>query len=144
MNRLIKRADEDIRALKFNTLVAGMMEFVNLWSKQKLSREDLKRFLQVLAPLAPFISEELWSVLGEKSSIHLSRWPKAMEVTSETVKVVVQVNGRTREVVEMDREEAMIEIAVTKKAREMEKVNKWLTGEERVVFVSGRLVNFVS
>ncbi len=144
LNKLVKKVGEDITTQKFNTSIAGMMEFANAWSKSQLSQDDLKRFLKILAPFAPFITEEIWSNLGEKTSIHFSAWPEAVEVEDETVKMVVQVNGRTREVFEMDKDGSRIETEVLEKVRGNEKVNKWLKGGEKTVFVPGRLVNFVS
>lgn len=144
LNKLIKKASTDIVEQKFNTTIAALMEFSNSWSKANLSNDDLKRFLQVLAPFAPFISEEIWHSLGEKTSIHISSWPEAVEVRDEMVKLVVQVNGKTREVVEIKADEAKDQAVVEELTRANPRILKWLEGGERVVFVPGRLINFVA
>ena len=145
LNRLIKKVGEDIGQLKFNTVVAAEMKFANTWSSAKtgLSQEDIKRLLAVLAPLAPFVSEELWHALGEPGSIHLSGWPEAEEITDEEVTIVVQVNGKMRGSLVFSASDAKDEKAVTEKSLTNEQVKKWVGGEYKVVFVPGRLINFV-
>ncbi|KKP59162.1 MAG: Leucine-tRNA ligase [Candidatus Roizmanbacteria bacterium GW2011_GWA2_34_18] len=88
LQKTIKKVTSDIPEIKFNTSIAAMMEFLNDFEsasakasadKEKfpLSKENAKKFLQILAPFAPFMAEEIWhEVFGEKQSIHLSTWPK--------------------------------------------------------------------
>ncbi|MGB9883155.1 MAG: leucine--tRNA ligase, partial [Microgenomates group bacterium] len=106
LNKTIKKVTQDIQETKFNTAIASMMEFVNAWEEkmtksqtqnQVLSTENAKKFLQILAPFAPFMTEEIWrEVFEEKTSIHLSSWPKAQEVEDEEVVIPVQVDGKLR------------------------------------------------
>ena len=146
LNRVITKIGEDITALKFNTAVAALMKFVNLWSDSKtgLAKADLSSLLLILSPLAPFICEELWHLLGNAGSIHKMTWPEAKEIKEEELTVVVQVNGKTRGTIRMAYELAKVEGEVKNLALADEKINKWVMGQKhRVVFVSGRLINFV-
>jgi leucyl-tRNA synthetase len=60
--------------------------------------EDFKKFLQILAPFAPHVADELWTSLGEKKSIHTSSWPtyNAKKIVDDTVTIGIQVNGKVR------------------------------------------------
>ncbi|KKP62942.1 MAG: Leucine-tRNA ligase [Candidatus Roizmanbacteria bacterium GW2011_GWC2_34_23] len=83
LKKTIKKVTEEISNIKMNTSIAAMMEFLNDFEKSlapnpySLTPEHAKQFLQILAPFAPFMTEEIWrNVFGEKESIHLSTWPK--------------------------------------------------------------------
>ena len=145
LNKLIKKVGDDIAALKFNTAVAALMKFTNTWVDVKtgLSKEDMKRLLRVLAPLAPFMTEELWQVLGGSGSIHLSGWPEVGKIMAEEMTVIVQVNGKMRGSLVLPMADSQDEKVVIEKALADEKVKKWVGGEYKVVFVPGRLINFV-
>src|SRR5207302_320128 len=84
--------------LKFNTAIASLMEFINeLYAhKDEISDEVVKTYLKVLAPLAPFTSEELWHQIGEKESIHEQSWPDAAKIHEEVLTLPVQINGHFR------------------------------------------------
>ena len=94
--------------------------------------------------MAPHICEELY---GKDGSIHTSDWPEFDDgmVVEEVVEMAVQVNGKLRDTVSLSLEEASDEDKVVIKAKESEKVKAWLKGKKdcRVVFVPGKLVNFV-
>jgi len=145
LNKLIKKIGEDIMALKFNTAVAAGMKFANAWAEVKsgLSKGDMKRLMAVLAPLAPFVTEELWQALGEPGSVHLSGWPEAKEVKAEEATVVVQINGKMRSSLVLAADDSQNEKVVVKKSLADEVVKKWVVGSYKVIFVPGRLVNFV-
>lgn len=147
LSRLVEKASRQILKLKFNTVVASLMEFVGLWGKSKngLSEKDLKILLKVLAPLAPFMAEELWYGLGEKESIHLQKWPEMEVIEKQVVEIAVQVNGKLRGVIRIKNTELRIKNIVVEEARKNEKVGKWLEGKKikKEIFVPGRLVNFV-
>lgn len=144
----ISKISSDISNVKFNTSVASMMELLNEWEKENatLSEPNAKKFLQLLAPFAPYISEELWhSVLGERSSIHLSQWPMASEESEVDlpVNIPVQVNGRVREVLIISPKASKEE--VLKEALLSEKVTKWIEGRKyETIFVPGKILNIVT
>ena len=150
---LTKRVIEDMGAYKFNTAIAALMTFVNqlndVWDNGGVSpeawRDAVRRLLLHLAPLAPHIAEELWLRNGWEFSIHdqlLPEWDESKLVV-ETVRIVVQVNGRVRDT-----------ITVPSDAGEKEIANAALSSPgavrhtqdkeiRRTIHVPGRLVNIV-
>lgn len=144
---LIKKAGEDLEKMKFNTAIAAFMKFINKWSKknQCLSRKDIKIFLRILAPFAPFICEELWEKLGENESIHLQPWPnyEPKLVKMKTTTLVIQVNGKVRDTAEV--EINMSEEKVKKFALSREKIQKRIKGRRirKTIFVPDKLINLV-
>ena len=149
LHKTIKKVSEDMPAFKFNTAIAAMMEFVNEWKREdvSLSRKDGLSFLKLLAPLAPYMCEELWAKLGGEGSVHKSAWPEFSreKVKEDMMEVAVQVNGKLREVVVLSAEEAGNRTKVMMTALKSEKVRKWVGQRKdyKVIFVPGRLVNFV-
>ena len=164
LHKTIQAVSEDIPKLKFNTAIARMMEFVNLWGGKNtkvlsIGDADLGLFVKVLAPFAPFMSEELWQNLKSNKqktenndqddfvSVHTQTWPEwdPKLTRDETVVIPVQVNGKLRGQVEVAREKAEDKERVLKLARENGRVAKWIEGKEikREVWVPGKLVNLV-
>ncbi len=150
----VKKITQDIEDEKFNTAVSSMMEAVNTYYKLKESSSigkskswtfAIESLLQVLAPFAPHITEELWQQLGHETTIHIDTWPKWDDrhlVTSETT-VVVQVNGKVRAklVVPVD----MPEEDVKSRALGDANVQKFTEGNElrKVIYIPGKLVSIV-
>lgn len=148
LHRLIKRVGEDIENLKHNTAIAGLMEFLNHWSEESLSKEDAGIFLQLLAPFAPYLAEELWCEgLKNKFSIHQQAWPSydPKLVKAETVIIPVQINGKVRGQVTLAQAKAKQEAEAVKLAKEEENVAKHLKGKKikKTVFIPAKLLNFV-
>ena len=145
LNKTIKKVAEDIEAMKFNTAVSTLMILSNEMEKSEVGMEDYKKFLQILAPFAPHVTEELWQNLGKKKSIHLSSWPKWDEnlIKDEEVKIVIQINGKVRAemLVEVDESEEEIK----KKAQEHEAILKYINGQNinKIIYVKNRLINIV-
>jgi leucyl-tRNA synthetase len=147
LHRTIKRVTEDLASLKYNTAIAALMEYLNYLQRQtSVHREEVRSFLLMLAPLAPFASEELWARIGETFSIHQQTWPEyEPELAAlEKVPVPVQVNGRTRDVVEVASDAGEAEVQAL--ALASEKVQRHLGGKpiKRVVYVPGRLLNLLA
>ncbi|MFA6521198.1 MAG: leucine--tRNA ligase [Candidatus Gracilibacteria bacterium] len=94
----IKKVGEDIEAFHFNTAISSLMELVNLGYKDPLSLKSKKLFAQILAPLAPHLSEEIWEHLKQEGSIFDSEWPKFDKkyLKVESFELVIQVNGKVR------------------------------------------------
>ncbi|MBI3954482.1 leucine--tRNA ligase [Candidatus Collierbacteria bacterium] len=150
LSKLVNKVESDIQNLKFNTAVAAMMKFTNSWAKSEgLGVEDLKILFITLAPLAPFMAEELYQRLAVKDkkwvSVHQQAWPEVEVATEEeTVVVAVQVNGRLRDTINLSASEARDEDRVKVEAQSRERVKRFLEGKDaRTVFVPGRLINFV-
>lgn len=98
LHKTIKKIEEDIESMNFNTAISSMMIFINEMEKNEVSVKNFKIFLKILAPFAPHITEEIWSKLGEKQSIHKSSWPKwdKKKIINDTITIAVQVNGKVR------------------------------------------------
>lgn len=149
LHKTIKRVGDDIEKRHYNTAIAAMMEFTNLVADSggALSKELLQKFLLILAPFAPHLTEELWSKAGGKFSIHHQPWPAydPAFLVDDRVTIVVQVNGKLRDSIQIDRVSAGNQKKVEAIARASEKVKKFLnTGKaKKVIFVPGRLINFV-
>jgi len=124
------------------------MEYLNHLQKLPLEQHDpvlIKTFIQLLAPFAPHMCEELWQFLGEKGLVCQASWPKLNPeyLVRDTVCVVVQVNGKLRD--KMDLAADCSEDDVKTQARASEKVASFLSGKQIVkeIYVPGRLLNFV-
>lgn len=146
IHKTIKKVSEDIEEMHFNTAISALMILATEMQKaHAVSKEDFKIFLQILAPFAPHITEELWTMLGEKKTINLSEWPKWDEslIQDEEFKIVVQVNGKVRGELMVMKDEAEEEIK--KKSLENENILKYTEGKEvkRVVYVKNKLINIV-
>ncbi len=146
LNQTVKKVSEDIEAMKFNTAVSALMILANAFEKEEtISEEMFGTFLQLLAPFAPHVTEELWAALGHRTSIHLAPWPKpSPESVGESRRtIVVQVNGKVRASFEATASVTEEEMKTT--ALALTDVKKWLTGQavKKVIFVPGRLINFV-
>ncbi|MBI4992932.1 MAG: leucine--tRNA ligase [Candidatus Magasanikbacteria bacterium] len=146
LHQTTKKVTEDIEALRFNTAISQLMILVNeMFRSEVLSPKSYATLLQLLAPFAPHICEELWSQLGNKKSIFLSDWPKydADKLQFDTMKLAVQVNGRVRATIEVPTDAGEEEIKSSALADE--NVKKWLENKEpkKVIYVRGRLVSIV-
>ena len=146
-SKTVKKVGKDLNTIKFNTAVATLMEWLNyLSAKEKVSTIEYKTMLLLLAPFAPHMAEELWHQMGEKESIHVSAWPSFDEefLREDTVTIVVQVNGKVRDNLQVSVEE-MSQDSVEKLARKGKKTAKYLQGAavKKVIYVPGKLINFV-
>ncbi len=168
LHKTIKKVTEDIENLHFNTAVSAMMIFVNQMSNVKcqVSSEVLEKFLIILAPFAPYLSEELWSSFAPSSavellrrrakasddrsskyneSIFLQRWPEYDKklVIDEEVTIAVQVNGKLRDTIKVER--GIKEDDLRSKIEDLLKVKKHLEGKEikKFIYIKDKLVNIV-
>lgn len=152
-HRTIKAVTEDISTFQFNTMVARLMEFVNELSalrdtevvRTEAWREAIRTLVLLLAPSAPHLTEELWERLGGPYSVHQQSWPQYDPelAAAETFELVVQVNGKVRDRLEVPvdiTEERAIELAMASS-----RVREHLQGRtvRRTIYVPGRLVNIV-
>jgi leucyl-tRNA synthetase len=145
-HRTIKKVTEDIRELKFNTAIAALMEYTNaLQQRPALAAEEVRTLLLLLAPFAPHVTEELWEQIGGPYSIHTQPWPTYDEALAklEEVAIAVQVNGKTRDVIQAPA--GSDEASVVALARASARVQRHLDGKEvrRTIYVPDRLINFV-
>ena len=152
IHKLNKKISEDLKQMKFNTAVAAFMEFVNVAQEHQneIGQDVVKRFLILLAPFAPHITEELWSSFAKASkdkqkSIHQQPWPKydPKLIKKETFNLIIQINGRVRDKIEAPTgisEEEVKDIALSRDA-----VKKWVERKQvrKIIFIPGRLINIV-
>jgi leucyl-tRNA synthetase len=144
LHETILKVTESIEDLRFNVAISQMMILANQLQKvEYFSIETIKTLLQLLAPLAPHLSEELWEKVGGTPSIVNHTWPKARKelLVSDQVTIVFQVNGKLRGEAKFSNEATKEEIIT--KAKEHEKVIAFTTGKEIVkeIYVPGKLVN---
>jgi len=147
-HRTIKKVSEDIEALSYNTAIASLMEYTNvlLSNVENISEDDFATLVKLLNPFAPHLAEELWHLLGNRTSIQKESWPKynPKYLRELTLTYAIQINGRLRDTIKVkagiSREE------VEKQALGRPKVKKWLEGKrpKKVFFVQDKLINFVA
>jgi leucyl-tRNA synthetase len=152
-HQTIKKVTGDMDRLRFNTMVAALMELTNYLSRLKESgavsannwQSSIENLLVLLAPTAPHMTEELWQRLGHKQSIHNQRWPKWNEALAkeEEITLVVQVNGKLRDRINVP--VSITEDEAKQLARDSEKTKTYLQGKQvvNVIYVPGKLVNIV-
>ncbi|NPA39084.1 MAG: leucine--tRNA ligase [Thermodesulfobacteria bacterium] len=158
LHQTIKKVEEDLeKRLHFNTAVSAIMELVNKIEDtlkevsvedilvQKVLKECFEKLLLILSPITPHISEELWRELGHENFISLEKFPKYDEevLKEETFVLIIQVNGKYRDQIEVpisSTKEELVELA-----KERPKVRKRLEGRQikNVIFVPKKLINFV-
>lgn len=150
----IRRVTDDIEAFRFNTAIAALMEFANVLQRAKagplaggpLWQEAVRSFVLLLAPLCPHIAEELWvEHLKQPFSVHTQPWPAfdPKKATADRVTLVLQVNGRVRDRVEVDA--GITDAQAREIALASPRVRQYLDGKTvaDVIVVPGRLVNVV-
>jgi leucyl-tRNA synthetase len=148
-HKTIRTVTEHVERMRFNTAVAALMEELN--HLQHLKAEELGRFavdtyVLMLAPMAPHVCEEFWRALGHSRSVHLESWPTFDPALTrdETVTVVVQINGKVRERLEV--EVGTAEDKVRDLAFASDAVKKHLAGKpaKKVIYVKDKLLSIVA
>ncbi|MFO7171968.1 MAG: class I tRNA ligase family protein [Bacillota bacterium] len=146
LHRTVARVTQNLEGLRYNTAIAALMEFANhLQAQDLLARREVETLLLLLAPFAPYITEELWEQIGGPFSIHYQPWPTYDPALAEEEvwEVAVQVNGRVREVLRLPPGES--QEAVVAAALAAPRVAAALRGRpvRRVYYVPGRTLNLV-
>ncbi len=144
-NQTVKKVTEDYENLRFNTAISQMMIFMNeCYKNAHIKKEYLEGFVKLLNPLAPHLTEELWSRLGHDKTIAYEPWPTfdSAKATVNMVTVVVQVNGKLRDKMEVNKGISKEELE--KMALSNEKVKSYITGDiKKVIVVPDKLVSIV-
>ncbi len=146
LHKLIRKVGEDIEAMKFNTPIAAMMEFVNcVYRAGSIGRSQARRFMLLLAPFAPHICEELWAMMDGNDSLTHASWPTfdASMVEADTVEIAVQVNGKIRARVQVPAgasKDQTLEVAMKDS-----QISSQIQGKAIIkqIVVPGKLVNLV-
>ena len=143
----MKKVTEDFENLHFNTAISQLMVFVNAANKtESLYYDYVKGFIQLLAPIAPHLGEELWVIVGNEPGISYVPWPKYDEsmLEDDTIEVVFQVNGKIKAkamvAVDMDKDD------LAQLAQDNDKVANAIEGKtvRKVIAVPNKLVNIVA
>ncbi|PIP87171.1 leucine--tRNA ligase [Candidatus Campbellbacteria bacterium CG22_combo_CG10-13_8_21_14_all_36_13] len=142
----VKKVGDDIQDFKFNTAISALMVCAKHLEEQKsVSKENFKMFIQILAPFAPHLSEELWSIYIGEGLIVKSRWPKYDEnkIKSENINIAVQINGKVRAVLEVGLSES--EEDVVGKALKINSIQKYAEGFniKKTIYIKGKVLNIV-
>jgi leucyl-tRNA synthetase len=151
LHACIKKVTEDLDGMRFNTAISAMMVFINdamTWQNKPVS--VMKPFLQLLAPFAPHLAEELWarlhSTFGQAApSLAYAPWPKfdASLLVESEIEMPVSVNGKVRDVIKVavEADNAALEAA----AKSSEKVQQFLAGKtiKKVIVVPKKMVNLI-
>lgn len=152
-HQTIAKVSKDLEELGFNTAIAALMEYVNTLFKLKADggfadkpawNFAISTLVQLLAPFAPHITEELWHGLGNKESVHQGEWPvhDPTYLASDTMIIVVQVNGKVRANITVSSEAS--EETITETAQREANVATYIkNGVKKTIYIPGRLVNFV-
>ncbi|APT18017.1 leuS protein [Amylolactobacillus amylotrophicus DSM 20534] len=145
-NETVKKVTEDFESMHFNTAISQMMVFINeAYKVDIIPTEYAEGFVQLLAPVAPHMMEEIWQIMGHETSISFAAWPTYDEskLVEDTVEIIVQVNGKVRGKFQVARDTAKDEVerlALTEKH-----VVSFLKGQEpkRVIVIPNKIVNIV-
>ena len=148
----IKQIESDMERFSFNTSIAKLMEIVNemirienIYGSVEELRETFKVFVKLLAPFAPHLSEEMWNQFGNNTSIHLEEYPEYIEkyTHKDTVSIAVQINGKLREVVELNVDESKEKALDI--AKNLDNIKKHIEGKEIVkeIYVPKKIINIV-
>jgi leucyl-tRNA synthetase len=154
LHKTIKKVSDDMDSFKFNTAIASLMELTNTltqaWERSDLTSDAwnkaVSNLVAMMAPITPYLSEELWEATGHESSVHTQSWPEWDEslAADETITLVVQVNGRLRDRIEVP--VGIEEDTAKETALSSPKIQPHIQGKEvsKVIYVPGRLVNIVA
>ena len=146
-HQTVKKVSEDFAELRFNTAISQLMVFINeAYKVDALPIDYIKGFVQLLAPIAPHIGEELWSILGNTESLTYAPWPTYDEaaLVEDEVEIVIQINGKVRAKrfvpTQATREE------LEQLAKEESQIKELLAGKtiRKVIVVPKKLVNIVA
>jgi len=146
LHKAIKAVTEGVEKFHFNTAISGMMELLNELEKHDaISATTASTFALLLGPIAPHLSDELWSTLGGKGFVMEQKWPSydPALLVSDTLTIAVQINGKVRGDVQVSASASKEEIIEAAKGNE--NVKKYLEGAviKKEIYVHGKLVSFV-
>lgn len=146
VHKTIKKVSEDIEEMRFNTAISSIMILLNDFEKEKsILKEHYNILIQLLAPFAPHVTEELWIMMKNKGSIHASEWPKfdPNKLIESNVTITIQVNGKVRGTMKVKIDTPDDDIR--RMALDMDEIKKWILGNvpKKVIVIKNRLINIV-
>ena len=152
-HKTIKSVYEDLKKFKFNTSLALLMQFTNdlnsMWEMKNINMDTWSQAIEslvlMLSPMAPHITEEIWEKLGNKFSIHSQKFPDWDDklLISDSMTLVIQVNGRVRETTEVT--SGIDESEIERLALDLPNVKKHIDGKNviKTIYIKGKLINIV-
>ena len=143
MHQTIKKVSTDFENLKYNTAIAAMMALVNdFYKKNAVTKGEMKTLLTLLNPVAPHITEEMWSILGYDGYLYQASWQTFDEAKTveSTVEIAVQINGKMKATLSINKADPKDDVI----AKAKEAIADKLTGNiVKEIYVPGRIVNIV-
>ncbi|MBO8441222.1 MAG: leucine--tRNA ligase [Firmicutes bacterium] len=145
-NQTVKKVTEDYEKMHFNTAISQMMVFINdAYKVKQIPTEYVQGFIKLLSPLAPHVCEEIWSKFNLSSTIAYEKWPEydATKLVENTVEVVIQINGKLRSKIEVDKD--LDKNKLQDLALNDEKIKTLISGKDirKVIVVPNKIVNIV-
>lgn len=143
MHQTIKKVGGDFENLKFNTAIAAMMALINeFYKKGSVTKGEYKTLITLLNPVAPHITEEIWSILGQEGRLYQQSWPEFDEAKTveSTIEIAVQINGKTKTTLSIGKEDPKDQVLAEAKKALGDKLSGNVIKE---IYVPGRIVNIV-
>lgn len=159
LHKVVQKVTKDLPDLKFNTAIASLMELVNVWEEHNslvLPLEQVSLAIRLVAPLAPFLAEELYQryleivPIADKTqwSVHQATWPAAdAELAKEQAIILpVQINGKLRATLTLDSSHSLTEAELVEQALNLPEVQKWVTQDslKRTVYIPNKVLSLVA
>ncbi len=155
LHKAIQQTSSRIESFRFNTMISGLMEFLNVLAERRQQgnkwrtatyHQCLETFMVILAPSAPYIAEALWSQTGHTGSVHQQPWP-AWNVDlakDETVRIAIQINGRTRDVIQTAPDAGQAEVQEIAFSRP--KIQTFMSDQliTKTIYIPGKILSIVT
>ncbi len=144
MHQTIKKVSNDFENLKFNTAIAAMMSLINeFYKKNSVTKGEYKTLITLLNPVAPHMTEELWSILGGEGRLYQTAWPEYEEAKTveSTVEIAVQINGKTKATISIGKDDPKDDVLAKAKEALGDKLSGNIIKE---IYVPGKIVNIVA
>lgn len=147
LHKTVKKVEEDIENMRFNTAISQLMVFTNHVSKAgKVVPETAKSFCKLLSPFAPHVAEEIWQSLGNNDSITYEAWPTFDPALAkdDLITMAIQINGKTRGTIDVPAD--IEKDAFLTQVKELENIKKHIEGKNIVkeIYVPGKICNIVA
>ena len=144
MHQTIKKVSNDFENMKFNTAIAAMMSLINdFYKKNSITKGEYKTLITLLNPVAPHMTEELWSIIGCEGRVYQTTWPEYDEAKTveSVVEIAVQINGKTKVTISIGKDDPKDDVL----AKAKEALGDRLSGNIiKEIYVPGRIVNIVA
>ena len=144
MHQTIKKVSNDFENMKFNTAIAAMMSLINeFYKKNSVTKGEYKTLITLLNPVAPHMTEEIWSILGGEGRLYQTAWPEYEEAKTveSTVEIAVQINGKTKATISIGKDDPKDDVLAKAKEALGDKLSGNIIKE---IYVPGRIVNIVA